>query len=190
MDKNRLEAFSDGVLAVIITVMVLNIKIPSSSSFNDLKKVGPIFFTYILSFILIGIYWSNHHHFFKAVKEINGKVIWANLHLLFWLSLYPFVTVYVGENKFAALPVAVYATVGFFSALAYFLVTKSTLSEGLHNPLVEKAIGNDRKEKLSAILTLISIPVAFINQYVSIGIFILVALIWVTPDKRIEKLLL
>jgi uncharacterized membrane protein len=190
VNKNRLEAFSDGVMAVIITIMVLSIKIPHGTNFAALKPLIPIFVTYILSFILVGIYWANHHHLFQAVDHINGAVLWANLHLLFWLSLYPFVTAYIGENKFSSVPVAVYGTVGFFAALAYFILTKALLSGNTTNIVLKKAIGGDFKGKLSTFLTIIAIPLAFVSPYISFVLYFLVAAIWIVPDRSIEKTIL
>jgi uncharacterized membrane protein len=187
MNKNRLEAFSDGVLAVIITIMVLDIKAPHTTSYVALKSLFSIFLVYILSFTLIGIYWNNHHHLMQVVKKVDGKVLWANLHLLFWLSLYPFATAYVGENKFSSLPVAIYGAVGFFAALAYFILTKALISYDQTNSVLKQAIGKDFKGKLSTCITFVAIPLAFISPFISFGFYILIAGMWIVPDKRIEK---
>lgn len=186
MKTNRLEAFSDGVIAIIITIMVLELKIPHGEDLNALKPLLPLILSYILSFIYIGIYWNNHHHLLHATEKISGKILWANLHLLFWLSLVPFVTAWTGENHFAAAPMALYGVVLLMAAIAYFILQRSIIKEQGKNSLLAKALGKDFKGKMSPILYAIAIPSAFINQWISGAIYIFVAAIWIIPDKRIE----
>ena len=187
MTKNRLEAFSDGVLAIIITIMVLELKIPHGDSFEALKPLLPLFLTYIMSFVYLGIYWNNHHHLLHTVVRIDGKILWANLHLLFWLSLVPFVTGWMGENHFASLPTAVYGIIMLFAAIGYTILQRTIIvSHGSDSKLAE-AVGEDFKGKLSMILYAAAIPSAFIEQWISDAIYITVALMWLIPDKRIEK---
>jgi len=189
MTKGRLEAFSDGVLAIIITIMVLELKIPHGSSLSDLLPLAPKFLSYLLSFVFVGIYWNNHHHTFQAVKKVNGAILWANLHLLFWLSLVPFVTGWMGENHFDTLPVAAYGFVLLMSGFAYYLMIQSLVAH--HGPASELAValGADWKGKSSLIAYLVSIPLAFVNEWVSFGLFVFVAVMWFLPDRRIEKVL-
>jgi len=187
MKKGRLEAFSDGVLAIIITIMVLEIKVPHGSNFGVLKSLIPVFLSYVLSFIYIGIYWNNHHHLFQAVKQVS--ILWANLHLLFWLSLIPFVTGWMGENHFSETPMALYGVVLLMAAMASTILKKLVLSEHGTDSLLSKALEKDVKEKLSTILYVLAIPLAFVNPWISAAIFIIVALIWIVPDKRIENAL-
>ncbi len=186
MNKSRLEAFSDGVLAIIITIMVLEIRVPHGSGFDALKPLFPIFMSYILSFIYLGIYWNNHHHMLHTVKRISGGILWANLHLLFWLSLVPFVTGWIGENHFAPTPMALYGFILLMAAIAYFILEQQILK--VHGPdsLLARAIGRDLKGKASPILYLIAIFSNFYSEWISGAIYILVALIWLVPDKRIE----
>ncbi len=187
MNKSRLEAFSDGVLAIIITIMVLEIKVPHSTNLSSLKPLIPAFLSYVMSFIYVGIYWSNHHHLLQAVKQVNGKVLWANLHLLFWLSLIPLTTRWVGENNFARYPVAFYGLVLLFTGLAYFILEQALVKiHGEESPL-GKALGKDFKTKSSLALYLVAILIALKVPLVSCGIYFLVALIWIIPDPRIEK---
>lgn len=187
MNKTRLEAFSDGVLAIIITIMVLEFKLPEGSRYEDLEPLLPKFLSYILSFIYIGIYWNNHHHMMHTVKQVNGKILWANLHLLFWLSLIPFVTAWNGENHFAPFPMMLYGIILLMNGVAYFILQQLILKQD-GNSLLSKALGNDIKGKSSPILY--SIAVLFANFYpiVSGGIYIFVALMWLVPDKRIERI--
>lgn len=188
MNKNRLEAFSDGVFAIIITIMVLELRPPVGSSFSDLFEIYPKFISYVLSFIYLGIYWNNHHHMLHTTKYISGGILWANLHLLFWLSLVPFVTNWLGETNFVSAPMALYGFILLMAAIAYFILQNTILAKhGRKNSLLAKAIGKDYKGKISPILYVISIPFAFINQWVAGGIYVLVALIWLIPDKRIER---
>ena len=187
MTKGRLEAFSDGVIAVIITIMVLELKVPHDASWSALAPVAPVFLTYVLSFVFIGIYWSNHHHLLQAVQRINGKVLWANLHLLFWLSLTPFVTGWMGENSFAAVPAAMYGVVLLFAAIAYFILARALLSIHAPDSVLATALGADFKGKISMVIYLFAIPLAFVRSWLACGLYILVAVMWLVPDRRIEK---
>src|SRR6266850_8008795 len=188
MTKGRLEAFTDGVIAVIITIMVLEMKVPHGADPNALAPLVPVFLSYLLSFIFTGIYWSNHHHMFHAVHHVNGATLWANLHLLFWLSLVPFVTGWMGSNQFAPLPVAAYGAVLLGAACAYYILTLVLLaSHGKDSPLA-KALGNDFKGKISLALYIAAIPLAFVQPWISGGLYVLVAAIWLCPDRRFEKL--
>jgi TMEM175 potassium channel family protein len=189
MNKERILAFSDGVLAIIITIMVLELKIPHGDKLEDLKPLIPIVVSYILSFIHIGIYWNNHHHMMYAVKKVNGVILWANLHLLFWLSLLPFVTGWMGENYFTTIPVALYGLDLFMSSIAYFILSQCLLKYEGKSSVLAAAVGNDFKGKISSILYVLAIVLAFINAWTSLGIYALVAMIWVIPDKRIEKVI-
>ena len=189
MNKGRLEAFSDGVLAIIITIMVLELKVPHETDFKALKQLLPIFLSYVLSFVYIGIYWNNHHHLLHTVRAVSGGVLWANLHLLFWLSLVPFATGWMGENNFAAAPMALYGMVLLFSALAYYILQSMILKRHGKDSRLAKAIGKDLKGKLSIILNLIAVPSAFLSQLLAGGIYVFAALMWLVPDKRIEKTL-
>ncbi len=190
MGKARLEAFSDGVLAIIITIMVLELRVPHGSDWQSLQPLLPVFLSYVLSFVYIGIYWNNHHHMLHTVKRVNGSILWANLHLLFWLSLVPFVTGWMGENHFASLPTALYGVVLFMAAVAYFILQQCIIvAHGGKNSLLAKAVENDRKGRASQILYAIAIPVAFWNQWIADGLYVLVAVIWLIPDTRIERVL-
>lgn len=189
MGRNRLEAFSDGVLAIIITIMVLEMKVPHSADFTALQPVIPIFLTYVLSFVYLGIYWNNHHHMLHVTKHVNGAILWANLHLLFWLSLFPFVTGWMGENHFEAAPMALYGAVLLMAAIAYFILQYTIIFSQGPNSLLAKAIGSDFKGKISPILYAIAIPVAFYTPWISITLYILVALMWLIPDRRIERVI-
>lgn len=187
MGKGRLEAFSDGVIAIIITIMVLEMKVPHGSELADLATRLPVFLSYVLSFVYIGIYWNNHHHLIKAVKQVTGGIMWANLHLLFWLSLVPFATGWMGENHFAATPSALYGCVMLLSAIAYYILQRLILcAHGTGSDLVA-AFGGDWKGKLSPVVYLIAIPLAYVNNLISIAIYAAVAVIWVVPDRRIAK---
>ncbi|MCU0344662.1 MAG: TMEM175 family protein [Ignavibacterium sp.] len=189
MTKNRLEAFSDGVLAIIITIMVLELKVPHGSELNNLLPLLPVFLSYVLSFLYIGIYWNNHHHLLQTVKNVSGGILWANLHLLFWLSLFPFVTGWMGENHFALFPSAVYGLVLLMAAIAFYILQWVILRLQGKDSLLAKAIGNDIKGKISPILYLVAIFSVLINPLIAQSIYVLVALIWIVPDKRIEKVL-
>lgn len=189
MDKNRMEAFSDGVIAVIITIMVLEMKAPHAATLISLKPLIPVFFSYVLSYIFIGIYWNNHHHLLKATQKVNGKILWANLHLLFWLSLVPFLTSWMGENNFETWPVALYGVDLLASAVAYHVLTFTLISyHGKDSPLV-KAHGYGLKERLSIFLYIMAIPLAFYHSYIAYTIYIIVAVMWLVPDRRIESYL-
>jgi len=190
MDKGRLEAFSDGVIAIIITIMVLELKIPSGTHATDIKSLlplFPVFLSYILSFIYIGIYWNNHHHTMKAVESVNGMILWANMHLLFWLSLVPFVTGWMGENNFARWPVTCYGIVLIMNAVAYTILIIALIRHHGKDSLIAKAIGKDRKGNISILIYATAIAVSWLNSTVSFGLYILVACIWFIPDKRIEN---
>jgi uncharacterized membrane protein len=189
MKKSRLEAFSDGVLAILITIMVLELRVPAGTDFNSLKPMLPVILCYILSFIYLGIYWSNHHHLFYAVHHVTGGTLWANLHLLFWLSLVPFVTGWMGENNFAPLPTALYVVVLLMAAIAFKIVVIQILrSHGLDS-IISEAIGKDFKGNMSILVYLAAIPLAFVSQWISGLIFAFIALVWLVPDRRIEKVL-
>lgn len=186
MNRTRLEAFSDGVLAIIITIMVLEIKVPHGNDFEVLKPLIPVVISYILSFIYIGIYWNNHHHMMHTVKHVTGSILWANLHLLFWLSLVPFTTGWIGENHFAPTPMAMYGIVLLMAAIAYFLLQRSIIKSQGEKSLLARAVGNDIKGKISPVLYLLAIGSSFVSHWISGALYILVALIWLIPDKRIE----
>ena len=186
MNRTRLEAFSDGVLAIIITIMVLEIKVPHGNDFEVLKPLIPVVISYILSYIYIGIYWNNHHHMMHTVKHVTGGILWANLHLLFWLSLVPFVTGWIGENHFDPIPMAMYGIVLLMAAIAYFLLQTQIIRSQGRDSLLARAVGNDIKGKMSPILYSLAIASNFVSQWISGALYILVALIWLIPDKRIE----
>ncbi len=187
MSKGRLEAFSDGVIAILITIMVLELRVPHGTDLAALRPVLPVFLTYILSYVFLGIYWNNHHHLLQAAARISGGVLWANLHLLFWLSLVPFVTGWMGENHFAPVPTAVYGTVLLGAAMAYTILLRTILAHESPGSRLVEAIGNDRKGQVSLVLYIAAIPLAFVNQWISDAIYVLVALIWLVPDRRIES---
>lgn len=189
MNKNRLEAFSDGVLAIILTIMVLEIKVPHGVDWSDLWALVPIFLSYLLSFIYIGIYWNNHHHMLHSISRINGQILWANLHLLFWLSLVPFATGWMGEHHFAAIPMFVYGCILLMAAIAYYLLQSLIIKSQGPNSVLKRAIGKDYKGMSSPILYLLGIVFSFYDVRISGGIYTLVALIWLVPDKRIERIL-
>ncbi len=189
MKKNRLEAFSDGVIAVIITIMVLEMKVPRGETFQALAPTLPVFLTYVLSFAYLGIYWNNHHHMLHTCEKVTGAILWANLHLLFWLSLIPFTTGWMGENHFAAIPSAIYGVVLLMAAVAYFILQQFIIASQGINSLLKKAIGRDWKGKLSPVLYVAAIPASFWRHWVAQGIYVLVALIWLIPDRRIERML-
>jgi TMEM175 potassium channel family protein len=187
VSKGRLEAFSDGVIAILITILVLELKVPRGSDLNALAPVLPVFLTYLLSFVFLGIYWNNHHHMLLAAERINGTILWANLHLLFWLSLVPFATGWMGENHFAALPTAAYGAVLLLAGVAYSILQKTIIAEHGSGSKLASAVGNDRKGKMSVLLYASAIPLAFVNQWASDAIYVFVALLWLVPDKRIES---
>lgn len=189
MHKGRLEAFSDGVIAIIITIMVLELKVPHSTEVTALVPLIPIFLSYVLSFIFIGIYWNNHHHMLQAVRQVNGRILWANLHLLFWLSLIPFVTSWMGENHFTAWPAALYGVVLMCAGFAYYILSQTLITHhGKDSPLA-KAVGSDFKGKISVVLYAAAIPLAFVHSWISLSLYVLVAIIWLVPDSRIEHTL-
>jgi uncharacterized membrane protein len=204
MEKNRLEAFSDGVLAIIITIMVLELKVPHaieqgkhalehaphSAVMADLKPLLPVFLSYVLSFIYVGIYWNNHHHMFQSTKQVTGGILWANLHLLFWLSLFPFTTGWMGENHFAPAPTAVYGGVLLMAAIAYYILQQTIIAQQGANSMLAAAIGKDGKGKLSPVFYLAGILLAFVSPWISGGLYMFVALMWLVPDRRIERVLL
>jgi uncharacterized membrane protein len=189
MGKARMEAFSDGVIAVIITVMVLELKVPHSEDIASLAPLLPVFLTYVLSFIYIGIYWNNHHHMLHVCQKVTGPVLWANLHLLFWLSLVPFTTGWMGENHFAAVPTALYGGVLLMAAIAYYILQQLIIASQGADSLLGKAVGGDWKGKLSPVVYVIAILAAFKAQWISQALYFAVALIWLVPDKRIENAL-
>jgi uncharacterized membrane protein len=186
MGKGRLEAFSDGVIAVLITIMVLELKVPHGTGWETLQPLLPVFLTYVLSFVYIGIYWNNHHHLLHATDRINGAILWANLHLLFWLSLVPFTTGWMGENQFAPLPSAVYGGVLLMAGIAYLILQTAIIRhQGPHSKL-KAAVGRDIKGKISAVLYAAAIALAFVHQLIADAIYVFVALMWLVPDRRIE----
>jgi uncharacterized membrane protein len=189
MGKTRLEAFSDGVIAIIITIMVLEMKVPHGETVDALLPLLPVFLSYILSFVYVGIYWNNHHHMLHTVKRVSGSVLWANLHLLFWLSLFPFATGWLGENHFAALPSALYGMVLLMAACAYFMLQHAIISSEGEKSLLKAAVGQDRKGKASLVLYVIAVVVAFWLAWVAQLIYIAVAIMWLIPDRRIENAL-
>ena len=187
MKKTRLEAFSDGVIAILITIMVLELRIPHGTDLESLRPILPVFLTYVLSFVYLAIYWNNHHHMLQATDHINGKILWANMHLLFWLSLIPFSTGWMGENHFAPLPTALYGAILLFAGIAYVVLQNTIIAQqGAHSKL-KAAIGKDIKGKISPLFYLAAIPLAFVHQGISEAIYVFVALMWLVPDKRIES---
>ena len=189
MDKGRLEAFADGVIAIIITIMVLEMKVPHGADPNALGPLLPVFLSYLLSYIFTGIYWNNHHHMFHAVHHVNGATLWANLHLLFWLSLVPFVTGWMDENHFAPVTVAAYGVVLLGASCAYYILTRALLATHPKDSLLAKALGTDFKGKISVVIYVAAIPLAFVQPWIACGLYVLVAAIWLFPDQRFEKLL-
>ncbi|SOE23426.1 Uncharacterized membrane protein [Spirosomataceae bacterium TFI 002] len=187
MKTNRLEAFSDGVLAIIITIMVLELKVPEETDFHSLISILPIFLSYLMSFIYIGIYWNNHHHLFQITELVNGKILWANLHLLFWLSLIPFATAWIGENYEASAPVTLYGVILLMSAIAYYILQNVIVKNHNEDFTLRKAIGKDLKGKLSVVIYSIGIVASFYSTWLAILCYVAVAIIWFIPDKRIEK---
>ena len=187
MNKARLEAFSDGVIAILITIMVLELKVPHGTDWQALRPLLPVFLTYVLSFIILGIYWNNHHHMLHAAQLINGKILWANLHLLFWLSLIPFVTGWMGENHFAPLPTAIYGAVLLLAGVAYLILQNMIVAQQGPDSKLAAAVGKDSKGKLSLVLYTLAIPSAFIYQWIADVIYVSVVLTWLIPDRRIES---
>ena len=189
MNQGRLEAFSDGVIAIIITIMVLEMKVPHGGGLKDLAPLLPVFLSYVLSFLYVGIYWNNHHHMLHACSSVNGAMLWANLHLLFWLSLFPFVTGWMGENHFTAVPTALYGVVLLMAALAYYLLQQTIIRAQGPESILKKAVGHDWKGKLSPLLYVLGIVAALRFPWVAQGIFVVAALIWLIPDRRIKNVL-
>jgi uncharacterized membrane protein len=186
MSKSRLEAFSDGVIAILITIMVLELKVPHGSDWEAVRPIVPALLVYVLSFVNLGIYWNNHHHMLHATERINGKILWANLHLLFWLSLVPVATAWMGENHFAPVPTAAYGAVLLLSAIAFQILLNTILAAQGANSKLARAIGRDAKGKVSMLLYAIALPLAFVHQLIADAIYVTVALIWLVPDPRIE----
>jgi uncharacterized membrane protein len=189
MGKTRLEAFSDGVLAIIITIMVLEMKVPHGESLADLLPLLPVFLSYVLSFVYVGIYWNNHHHMIHAANKVSGRVLWANLHLLFWLSLFPFATGWMGENRFAPLPTALYGVVLLMAASAYWLLERTIIAADGPDSVLKKAVGSDWKGKLSPLFYLLAIVATAWSTWIAQALYVLVALMWLIPDRRIERAL-
>jgi uncharacterized membrane protein len=189
MSKSRLEAFSDGVIAILITIMVLELNGPHEPTLDALRPLIPTFLSYVLSFIYLGIYWNNHHHLIQAVQHVNGRVLWANLHLLFWLSLIPFVTNWMGENQFARTPVALYGLILMFAGVAYYILTRELIALHGRQSTLATALGRDFKGKISVVLFLAAIPLAYISAWIACAVYFSVAIIWLIPDRRIEKTL-
>jgi len=187
MKTTRLEAFSDGVLAIIITIMVLELKVPHAVELAALKPVLPVLLSYVLSFIYLGIYWNNHHHLFQATEEVSGGILWANLHLLFWLSLFPFTTAWMGENHLAAIPTAIYGFVLLMAAIAYYVLQRTIIAKEGRESLLAQAVGKDWKGKLSPLFYLAAIPLAFVSPWIAGGLYVFAALLWLIPDPRIER---
>jgi uncharacterized membrane protein len=187
MNKQRLEAFSDGVIAILITIMVLELRVPHNPRLGALTEVVPTFLSYVLSFIYLGIYWNNHHHMLHATRHVSGGVLWANLHLLFWLSLFPFATAWMGENHFAATPTALYGCVLLGAALAYWILARALIAVNGPRSELAIAIGKDYKGRISPLFYIVAIPLAFLNQYWSDVLYVAVALMWIIPDPRIER---
>jgi uncharacterized membrane protein len=189
VEKNRIEAFSDGVIAIIITIMVLNLRVPDTANMSELKPLLPIFFTYALSYLYVGIYWNNHHHLLKAARRATSAVMWANLNLLFWLSLFPFMTGWMGENHFQTAPTAVYGVVLFLAGVAYFILQNIIIADHGPDSKIARAIGNDLKGKLSMFLYAAGVVLAFWHAWISPIIYTFVALMWLVPDKRLEQII-
>jgi uncharacterized membrane protein len=189
MTKGRLEAFSDGVIAIIITIMVLELKVPHGTELADLRPMLAVFSSYVLSFVYVGIYWNNHHHMLHAARQVNGRILWANLHLLFWLSLVPFATAWMGENRFAETPVALYGGVLLMAGCAYFLLARSLVAHHGADSALAKALGADVKGKVSVGLYAVAIPLSFVATWAALAIYVAVALTWLVPDRRIEEAL-
>ena len=187
MKTTRLEAFSDGVLAIIITIMVLELKVPHAVDLAAFKPLLPVLMSYVLSFIYIGIYWNNHHHLFQVTEQVSGGILWANLHLLFWLSLFPFTTGWIGENGLATIPTAVYGFVLLMAAIAYVVLERAIIAREGRDSLLAQAVGGEWKGKLSLVLYVAAIPLAFVSPWIAAGLYVFVALLWLVPDRRIER---
>src|SRR6185503_18661972 len=189
MTRNRMEAFSDGVMAIIITIMVLELRAPHEATVAALRPLAPVFISYVLSFIYLGIYWNNHHHLLHAVDHVNGRVLWANLHLLFWLSLVPFATAWMGENHFARVPVAIYGVVLLAASIAYYILTRALIALHGRASTLATALGKDFKGQLSTAIYAVGIPLALLRWWLGFGLYVLVAIMWLVPDRRIERTL-
>lgn len=189
MKKSRMEAFSDGVMAIIITIMVLEMKVPHGTDLNSLIPIIPVLLSYVLSFLFVAIYWNNHHHLCQAIEKVNGKILWANIHLLFWLSLIPFVTGWMGENNFAPLPVAFYGAVLLMDAIAYYILTLALKAHHDKDSKLAKALGSDFKGKISVVIYVIAIPLAFVHSLFAASLYVIVAVMWLIPDKRFERII-
>ena len=189
MGTGRLEAFSDGVIAIIITIMVLELRVPHETSLQSLRPLLPVFLSYVLSFVYLGIYWSNHHHMLHVTKKVDGTILWANLHLLFWLSLVPFVTAWMGENHFAPVPMALYGGVLLMAAIAYWVLQRKIIARQLPDSLLARAVGRDLKGKLSPVFYILAIGASFVRPWIAGALYVLVALMWLVPDRRIERTL-
>jgi TMEM175 potassium channel family protein len=187
MKTSRLEAFSDGVLAIIITIMVLELKVPHAVELAALKPLLPVLLSYVLSFIYLGIYWNNHHHLFQATKQVTGGILWANLHLLFWLSLFPFTTAWMGENGLAAIPSAIYGFVLLMAAIAYYILERAIIANEGRDSVLAQAVDRDRKGRISVMLYSAAIPLAFVSPWIAAGLYVFGALLWLIPDPRIER---
>jgi uncharacterized membrane protein len=185
VSKGRLEAFSDGVIAILITIMVLELHVPLDPKLSALRPLVPVFLTYVLSFVNLGIYWNNHHHLLQATERINGGVLWANLNLLFWLSLFPFATGWMGENHFAAVPTAMYGVVLLMAGVAYYILEMVIVAEHGPDSALARALGRDRKGRISVVIYAVAIPLAFLSRWVALALYVLVALMWLIPDRRI-----
>ena len=188
MSTGRLEAFSDGVIAILITIMVLELRAPGGTKLSDLRALTPTFLSYVLSFVYLGIYWNNHHHLFQAARRVNGAILWANLHLLFWLSLFPFVTSWMGQHSFAEVPTAVYGFVFLMAAIAYYILQRAIVRDEGPDSEFAAALGTDLKGKLSPLIYLVCIPLALVNQWIAVAGYVLVALLWLVPDRRLRDL--
>jgi uncharacterized membrane protein len=189
MTTNRMEAFSDGVIAIIITIMVLELRVPHEANLGALRPLAPVFLSYLLSFVFIGIYWSNHHHLLHAVKHVDGRILWANLHLLFWLSLVPFVTAWMGENHFASVPVAIYGVVLVAASIAYYILTQALIALHGRTSALATAVGRDFKGQISTAIYLVAVPISLWKWWLGFAMYVFVAIMWLTPDRRIEKTL-
>ncbi len=189
MHKNRLEAFSDGVIAILITIMILELKLPTGHELADLKPLTAPILAYVMSFIYLGIYWNNHHHLMQAVKQVNGKILWANSHLLFWLSLVPIGTLWMGESHFSITPTAIYGVLLLGAAVAYFLLARSLVKHHGDGSPIARALGADVKGKISIVIYVVGVGLAFVNAYIAVALYAAVAVMWLVPDTRIEKIL-
>ena len=189
MTKGRMEAFSDGVIAIIITIMVLELRVPHGADLDSLRPLAPLFLSYVLSFVYLGIYWNNHHHLLHAARHVDGRILWANLHLLFWLSLFPFGAHWMGDNGFAAWPVAVYGVVLLLAGFAYWLLVRALIARHGADSVLATAIGNDFKGNVSLFAYVLGVPLAFVNPWIACAIYVAVAILWLVPDRRIERVL-